>query len=62
VSALRPAKGKAAPIREVSVRADRARVAVRIVVPDAQPRGTYNGFLLDAKTQEPRGTLSLVVR
>jgi hypothetical protein len=61
VSELRPAKGNAASIRDVSVRADEALVVVSIVVPDAQPPGTYNGLLLDAKTQAPRGTLSVVV-
>jgi len=61
-SELRPAKGKAQPIREVSVSAEAERVLVRIVVPDTQPRGTYNGLLLDAKAQKPCGTLSVVVR
>ena len=58
---LRPARGKAAPLRDVTVRAEAERIVVHVVVPDGQPRGTYNGLVLDAKTQKPRGTLSVVV-
>jgi hypothetical protein len=58
---LRPAQGKAAPLRDVTLRAEAERIVVRVVVPDGQPRGTYNGLVLDAKTQKPRGTLSVVV-
>lgn len=59
---LAPAKGKAAAITDVSLRFDGKKLVVRIVVPDGQPRGTYNGLLLDAHTLKPRGTVSLVVR
>jgi len=61
VGELEPTQGKAAPIRDVTLRAEATRVVVRVVVPEGQPRGRYNGFLLDAKTQKPRGTLSVVV-
>lgn len=60
-SELRPAKGKAAPLADVTVRVESDRIVVHVVVPDGQPPGTYNGLVLDAKTQKPRGTLSVVV-
>ena len=59
---LQPAKGKAAPITDVSLRVDGGKLVVRIVVPDGQPRGTYNGLLLDAESLKARGTVSVVVR
>jgi len=61
VGELRPAKGKAAPLRDVTLSAEAERIVVRVVVPDGQPRGTYNALVLDAKTQKPQGTLSVVV-
>jgi hypothetical protein len=61
VTALRPAKGRADAIGEVSLNVDGTSAVLRVVVPERQPRGTYNGLLVETKTQKPRGTLSLVV-
>jgi hypothetical protein len=50
------------PIRSVSVEvSDRKAPVLEIVVPDAQPPGTYNGLLLDRTTQRPCGIISLSV-
>ncbi|HEX5101128.1 MAG TPA: hypothetical protein VFV94_16570 [Polyangiaceae bacterium] len=59
---LQPAKGKAAPITSVSLRVDGKKLVVHIVVPEKQPRGTYNGLLLDSRSLKARGTVSVVVR
>jgi hypothetical protein len=61
-SELRPFSGKGEPIREVrlELRADEP-ATLRIVVPEGQPSGTYNGLLLERVTQRPRGTLSLTL-
>jgi hypothetical protein len=50
------------PIRGVSlIVTPGAAPVLQIVVPDGQPAGTYNGLLLEAKSQKPRGTVSLSV-
>lgn len=59
---LQPAKGKAAPITGVSLRASGNKLVVHVVVPEKQPRGTYNGLLLDSRSLKARGTVSVVVR
>jgi hypothetical protein len=59
---LRSFGGQVEPIRDVSlVVMPGATPVLQIVVPDGQPAGTYNGLLLEAKTQRPRGTVSLSV-
>jgi hypothetical protein len=35
------------------------RVCIRVRVPDDQPPGVYSGLILDARTNLPRGTLSV---
>jgi hypothetical protein len=60
---LRPFSGDAAPIKGVTLEAGSAGEGplLRVVVPDDQPPGTYNGLLVDLSTQRPRGTVSLSI-
>jgi hypothetical protein len=59
---LRSFTGHVESIRDVSlIVMPGAAPVLQIVVPDGQPAGTYNGLLLDAKSQKPRGTVSLSV-
>jgi hypothetical protein len=60
---LRPFSGDAAPIKGVTleVGAPGEGPLLRIVVPDGQTPGTYNGLLVDRSTQRPRGTVSLSI-
>jgi hypothetical protein len=59
---LRAYSGSAPPITDVvlALRAGEPPI-VRISVPNEQPAGTYSGLLLEAETQRPRGTISVVV-
>jgi hypothetical protein len=52
------------PLRAVSFRNGSAdgRQTLRVSVPDGQPPGTYSGAVIDSSTNEPRGTVSVVVR
>ncbi len=61
---LRPFSGSAAPVADVKLECPVSGEApvLRVHVPDAQLPGTYNGLLLDAASQTPRGTISLIVR
>lgn len=36
-------------------------LAMRIEIPDEQPAGTYSGVVVDRRTNEPRGTLSVLL-
>jgi hypothetical protein len=59
---LRSLAAEVEPIRDVSVVVvPDATPVLQIVVPDGQPKGTYNGLLLEAKSHKPRGTVSLTV-
>jgi hypothetical protein len=60
---LRPFSGDAAPIKGVALEAGSPGEGplLRIVVPDDQLPGTYNGLLVDRSTQRPRGTVSLSI-
>jgi hypothetical protein len=52
------------PLRDVSFHngSPDGRQTLRVSVPDDQPPGTYSGAVIDSATNEPRGTLSIVVR
>jgi hypothetical protein len=52
------------PLRDVSFHNGSAdgRQTLRVSVPNDQPPGTYSGAVIDSSTNEPRGTLSIVVR
>jgi len=60
---LRAFGGDAEAIRDVrlEISAGSDVGVLRIVVPDAQPPGTYNGLLVERDTQQPRGMVSLTV-
>ena len=60
-SELRPFSGNARPIENVELDASGDTPVLRIVVPERQPPGTYNGLLLERDTHRPRGTVSVVV-
>jgi hypothetical protein len=58
---LRESSIGAAPLTDVGVHKDANGSFVRIVVPDDQAVGTYNGLFVDQATRRPRGTLSLTL-
>ena len=53
--ALYSLEGNSAPLTSISF----ARETVRIEIPEEQPPGTYTGVVVDGRTNEPRGTLSV---
>jgi hypothetical protein len=55
VPALYSLDGDSAPLTQISF----APHALRVTIPDDQPAGTYTGVVVDPKTNEPRGTLSV---
>jgi hypothetical protein len=61
---LRSFTGNASPITDVKLEypAPGDAPVLRIHVSAEQAPGTYNGLLLDAASQSPRGTISLMVR
>lgn len=63
IHALRPEGHDGPAIRTISFDADvdRGTIAVKVVVDPEQPPGIYNGMIVDAVTNLPRGTLSLEI-
>jgi len=62
VHALRAEGQEAPPIRDVTIEsAGGDGITVRVVVASTQPPGVYNGLVIDAGTNVPRGTVSVRV-
>jgi len=63
VQPLRADGDETPPIREVAVEpaGTDGVIAVKVVIPPAQPPGVYNGLVIDSATKRPRGTVSVQV-
>jgi hypothetical protein len=60
VPALYALEGGSAPLTAIRFeRADGEPATLRIRVPEDQPPGTYTGVVVDGRTNEPKGTLSI---
>lgn len=57
VPALYSLDGQSAPLTRIAFDG----LAVRIEIPDEQPAGTYSGVVVDRRSNEPRGTLSVLL-
>lgn len=60
---LTSADGERPPLRRVRIEADAldSRLTIRIRVPRGHPAGVYRGTLLDRRTKQPRGTVSITL-
>ena len=57
VPALYSLDGASAPLTQIIFDG----LALRVQIPDEQPSGTYSGVVVDRGTNEPRGTLSVLL-
>lgn len=57
VPALYSLDGQSPPLTRISFDG----LALRVEIPDEQPAGTYSGVVVDRRTNEPRGTLSVLL-
>ncbi len=57
VPALYSLDGASAPLTHIVFDG----LALRVQIPDEQPPGTYSGVVVDQRTNEPRGTLSVLL-
>lgn len=55
VPALYSLAGDSPPLTRIAFEG----LALRVQIPDEQPAGTYSGVVVDRRTNEPRGTLSV---
>ena len=55
VPALYSLAGDSPPLTRIAFEG----LALRVQIPDEQPAGTYSGVVVDQRTNEPRGTLSV---
>jgi len=61
VHALHAPDPNAPPLTAITFRPDRGTALLAVSVPDPQPAGLYSGVVVDAESNEPVGTLTLLI-
>jgi hypothetical protein len=61
ISPLHAADQDVAPLKNIRIEAKAGRPVLVVEVPDGQPAGTYHGVILDAKSKQPGGFISVTV-